>query len=353
MNEKIFRIGIIYWGGCAGLLSMLGNTLVRAGCEVSFLQHDEKLDRTLDVIIAFGPFGSLVPVADQLLAMSPIQRPLFVLWMTEQFPNPNLPKWIHYTGGNARSYAERLANKSQFWGLSWSAAFSQLIKQKGLRYRYYGDIHWLQQKGLLSLLVVGSQWIADFLRPRGFTPLVGYYNFASDWGDDLALERDIPVLWLGKMGTDRRRNCLQQVRAELKKRGIEVVVIDGNEHPYVFGEERTNLLNRTKITINILRQEWDNHSMRYYLAASNGVLIVTEPTFPHIPFVPGKHLVETPIKQMADTICYYLANEEKRVVIANCARHLATMELMADTAVSQILEQIILLKQNAPSNGYL
>ncbi len=350
MNEGILRIGVICWGDCGGLISMVGSSLVRAGCEVSFFQYDEKLDRTLDVVMAFGPFGSLVPVANQLLAWPPYQRPLFVLWMTEQFPDPTLPKWVHDTGGIARSYAERLAYKSRDWRVSQPAALLQLIKTKGLRYRYYGDIQWLRRTGVLSMLVVGSQWIANFLRPRGFAPLVGYYNFASDWGADLALERDIPVLWLGKMGTDRRRNYLQQVRSELEKRGVEVVVIDGIENPYVFGEARTILLNRTKITINLLRQKWDNHSMRYYLASSNRVLIVTEPTFPHIPFVPGEHLVETPIEQMADTICYYLANEEKRTAIANRAHHLATTELTADIAVTQILERIVLLQQNAPSN---
>ena len=90
-----------------------------------------------------------------------------------------------------------------------------------------------------------------FLRPRGYTHLVGYYNFSSEWGADLSLERDILVLWLGNKGTDRRRKYLQQVRAELKKRGIEIVVIDGIEIPYVFGEERTILLNLTQITVNI------------------------------------------------------------------------------------------------------
>jgi len=80
---------------------------------------------------------------------------------------------------------------------------------------------------------------------------MGPYNFASEWGADLILERDIPVLWLGKISTDRRRKYLQQVRAELKKRGIEDVVIYGTENPYVFGEERRILLNLTQITVNI------------------------------------------------------------------------------------------------------
>lgn len=347
-NERILQVGVVCWEKHSGLMVMLGAALGRAGCQVSFIQPDERLDPDLDVVFAFGPFGSLVPIANQLLACSPAQRPLFVLWMTEQLPNPNLPGWTHYLVGALRSYAERVAYNRQEQGISQLATHLNWVPPKGLRYRYFGDLYWLRKAGLLSLLVVGSGWIADFLQRRGFTPLTGYYNFYSEWGADLGLNRDIPVLWLGKMGTDRRKEAFQQVRADLKKRGIEVLVIDGVENPYVFGEERTVLLNRTKITLNILRQKWDNHSMRYYLAASNRVLVVTEPTYPHLSFNPGEHLVEASIEQMADTISYYLTHEEERMALVNQAHHLVATELSVDQSIHQILEKVWRIQKNVP-----
>ena len=82
--------------------------------------------------------------------------------------------------------------------------------------------------------------------------------------------------------------------------------------------------------------------MRYCLAAPNRALIVTEPTLPHTGFRPGVHLVETPIKQMADTICYYLTHEEERQQFVEQAYQLATTELTMSNGVAQLLDHIIM-----------
>jgi hypothetical protein len=125
-----------------------------------------------------------------------------------------------------------------------------------------------------------------------------------------------------------------------------MVSVDGVEHPYVFGEERTILLNRTKIALNLLREEWDDNSMRYCLAAPNRALIVTEPTLKHTPLRPGVHLVEAPIDRMVDTICYYLEREEERQRIVDQAYQLVTTELTMRQGLAQILERIALLRSN-------
>jgi len=43
----------------------------------------KKIYHTLDAIFVFDHFGGLVPVANQLLACSPFQHPLFVLRLTK------------------------------------------------------------------------------------------------------------------------------------------------------------------------------------------------------------------------------------------------------------------------------
>jgi len=196
------------------------------------------------------------------------------------------------------------------------------------------------------VLAITSRWTADFLRARGFDPIVAYLGSHPDWGADLKLERDIPVLWLGKIAADRRRHLLKRIRAELRSRGVEILMIDGVENPYVFGEERTALLNRTKIVLNLLRERWDDNSLRYYLAAPNRALIVTEPTLPHTPFLHGVHLIEAPIEQMADTICYYLSHDEDRRRIVDQAYQLVTTELTMKRAVGRIIEQVAIVRQN-------
>jgi hypothetical protein len=346
VGTGVLRVGVVHWQLGDGIASELSHTLEYLGCEVINVPHDARLPLDLDVLLARGPFGSLVPLANQLLACPTPRRPPFVLWMTEQLPNPDLPEWVRYGVGLLRSRAERLAFRPRAQGEWQLDPRLHCLTAKAHRFRYYGDLYWLHRQGILSVLVTASSWTADFLRARGFDPIVPPPSCRPDWGADLKLERDIPVLWIGKIATVRRERLLKRLRAELKERGVEILMIDGVENPYTFGEERTILLNRTKIVVNLLREKWDDTSMRYRLAAPNRALIVTEPTLPHTPFLPGVHLVEAPIEGMADAICYYLSHEEDRQHIVDRAYQLITGNSIAEV-VAQILDQAVAVRQNA------
>jgi hypothetical protein len=161
------------------------------------------------------------------------------------------------------------------------------------------------------------------------------------------VERDVPALWLGTTGSRRRGRCLHRIRQDLKDRGVELLVIDGVEHAPVFGAARATLLNRTKVVVNLLRKPWDSNALRYYLAAPNRALIVTEPTLAHTPFVNGVHLVEVPIERMADTVCHYLAHEEARQRIAEQAYRLVTTELTMAHGVAGILGRVARAREKA------
>ncbi len=107
----------------------------------------------------------------------------------------------------------------------------------------------------------------------------------------------------------------------------------------MFGEERTILLNRTKIVLNILRKPWDDNSQRYFIAAPNRALIVTESTFPHTPFLPGHHIVEVPLEKIASTICYYLEQEELRKEIVDNAYRLVMNDLTMENSIIKIMNR--------------
>jgi hypothetical protein len=269
--------------------------------------------------------------------------------LSEQLPNPDLPEWLRYVGGVVRSRFERLAYRQRSQDVWEPDPRLHWLTTKAYRFLYFGDLYWLKRQGVLSVLVTGSRVTGDYLRTREFDPVIASLGTHPSYGADLGLERDIPVLWIGKMGTRRRENLLKRIRAELRERDVEMMMIDGGEHPYVFGEERTILLNRTRIVLNVLRKKWDNNALRYYITAPNRAMIITEPTLPHTAFTPGVHLVETPIERMADTICYYLSHEEERRRIADQAYQLATTELTARKGVAQALERIISMREIIPS----
>jgi len=158
---------------------------------------------------------------------------------------------------------------------------------------------------------------------------------------DLGIERDIPVLWLGKSGTARRKRILRNLREELTQQDIDLHVVDGMENPPVYGHERTILFNRSKIAVNLLRKKWDDNSIRLFLAAPNRTLIVTEPVLPHTPFLPDTHMVTAEIEKMADTIRYYLDHEAERSQIVEQAYRLVTEELTIQNMISGLMQHAI------------
>ncbi len=343
---KALRVGVVFWSPADGLGSQTCGILKNLGHEAIDFLYNAKLPQNLDIVFTSGPFGSLVPVTNQLLAFPPAERPAFIWWLTEQLPNPALPQWILHWGGLLRSQAERLAFREQDDGAWQLNLYLRWLTAKVHRFRYYGDLCWLQREGILSAVVTGSPWRADYLRARGFDPYVPPNpNYRPNWGADLNLERDIPVLWLGKIATRRRKRLLQRVRRDLQARGVEMMVVDGVETPYIFGDERTKLLNRTKIVLNLLRAKWDNNAARYALAAQNRCLLVTEPTLPHTSFQSGVHIVQAPIDRMADTICYYLSHEEERRQIAERAYQLIK-ENSREEVIGRLLEHVALMRQN-------
>lgn len=347
------KVGVLHWQKNDDLIELISSEIAALGCQVTDFYFDAPCPSDHDLIFAFGPFGSLVPLATQLCNYTDGARPRLVLWICEGLPNPFIPEWIRFPAGSIRSSLERIAHQQTDTNGLQIHPRLRWLTEKGFRYRYYGDLFWLQKECLTTVLAVGSQWYADFLRARGLDPVVAYYGLREDpaWGIDLKLERDIPVLWIGKQATRRRKNLLSHLREELAASGIDIYVVDGVERPYVFGKERTELLNRSSIVINVLRQPWDNNSVRFYLAALNGALLVSEPVLPHLPFVDQKHYIETPLNQMAEIIHYYLSRpDEVRKITAN-ARDLMRAGLTIDKSLPRLLAYAMTQDQPMRSLG--
>lgn len=343
------RVGIMHRDPDNDYSLQLARILSELGCDdVIHFSFDAKLPEGQDFIIIFGPFSSLVPVVKQLIAYPKSERPSLIFLMTEQLPDPGLPEWFRYGFGRLRSRAERMAYYQRpegDWRLRKGTRWLTII---GYRYRYYGDLFWMQQEEILTTLSIGSFWTADRLRANGLNPIVLPRSYSPSFGRDLNLERDIPVIWIGKMGSARRRSLVNKIRDQLRSRGVEMLVIDGEENSYVFGEERTVLMNRTKIALNLLRQKWDDNSSRYSLAAANRTLIVTEPTLPHTPFESGVHLVEAPVDQIAETIVYYLSHDEERQHMVDQAYELIRKFSIVDN-MKILFEETIKARRNMVS----
>ena len=107
------------------------------------------------------------------------------------------------------------------------------------RFQYLGDMLWLAKLDLLTGLAVTTEWMIPYLLAGGLPASSVVFGVPKEWGADLGLERDVPVLWLGNPATRRRKRLLQTVRHDLKAKDIPILMIDGIENPYVYGDERT------------------------------------------------------------------------------------------------------------------
>lgn len=335
------RIGVVYWDIGEGMALRHTGIAKDLGYEPVDFFHNQKIPEGLDMILLHGPWGSMAPLGRQLASLPVGHRPKLAWWFIEPLPNPSLPEWFRYHAGRARSWLERVSFYEDQDGSWKQSRLGRLLTLKGARYRYYGDLYWFRDVGILTVLVNASQLTRKFLIERGFKVLEplgpSYY---PEWGADLNLERDIPVVWIGRVWSKRRRRLLEQVQEGLSAHGIDLLRIDGEYNPPVYNQDRTILLNRSKIVLNLLREKWDNNFMRFQLAALNRAMVITEPMLPHTPFVDGVHMVEAPVEDIPDQIVYYLNHEEERAVIAERAYQMMTRYTRQEV-IAQIIDETL------------
>jgi hypothetical protein len=103
--------------------------------------------------------------------------------------------------------------------------------------------------------------------------------------------------------------------------------------------------------LNLLREPWDDNSMRFCLAAPNRAMIITEPTLPHSPFQPGVHMVEAPVDKMAEIICHYLGCDQARAPFVDRAYNLAVKELPIGKGLARVLAPAFAVSNPFPDNN--
>jgi len=262
---------------------------------------------------------SWYPILRRQLETAPLsQLPTTIVWHFEPLPPPRrsgLPKpWLDH-----REIAKVLLRDERV-----TDPYSNLRRLRSLA-----------RRGLPHRLFVSTAERGELLREYGIEsePLpLGYY---PKQGRDLGLERDIDTLFLGIVTLRRRMRLLQ-----LRLAGLKVMSRGGWQDPECWGDNRTRLLNRTKIFLVVSRFPGQFTRLRFSLAAANKTLILSEPHYNSEEYIPGQHYVAAPIAEMPRVARYYLEHEEERQRITEAAHKLATEVETMDQALDRLAEAI-------------
>jgi hypothetical protein len=251
-----------------------------------------------------------------LLGLPPRARPPVVVWHTEPLPMPSTAPFRRQ-----RLHARELAKIL----LRDNRATDPYTNSRLLRR--------LARAGLPDLLVVHTPGNAEHLAEHGVAAETVPIGYEPSYGRDLGLERDIDVLFLGALEVPRRRRLLRRLRLA----GVDVQAVGAWHDPAFWGENRTQLLNRTKILVNLSRYPGQSSGARVILGLANGALVLSEPMYRPDPFVPGEHYVSATVEEMPAQIEHYLSDEEARAALARRGSAFVKHELTMERSLLKIL----------------
>jgi hypothetical protein len=333
------RISLYHWTSEGSIGESIAYELQQLGHEVRrFLAH-EPVDPETDIVFTYAPYGRWMHIPRQISRIPAEKRPLLVHWNTEGLPPPSVPRLLQQGLGAARSWFDeslKALTTTPIGGLV--RGLDGFFRYRMLRYRYVGDYLRTNRLGIPFLLVDISALHARRLSAMGVPCINIPFGSSIRWHADLKLERDIDVLWIGSHGSWRRTTELNRIDKALAERNIRFHKVDGRSAPFVHGDERTALINRSRIVLNLMRTPYDDNTLRHFIAMPNRALVVSERMLRHNPGLqPGVHYVEAAPDEIPDTIRYYLDHDDLREEIVEKAYQATTRELSMHEMVRKII----------------
>lgn len=330
------KVASLVWQLPSQLHEVQGKIVEKLGYPHQFLYYDQPIPADVKIILIQGPYGSLLPLARNLMIHRSTNRPILAYWF-QQSLDLTYPNWMLSYFVRLFSDLHRYYGDAGWLGSGLELIAPQIMRSKGTRLGFAGDIIWLHRQGVLDLLTLSSTTYARYFKQYGVQSLVVPRGYHPSYGRVLNLERDIAVVWMGKTRTKRRKRAIYRLRDELKKRGQTMLIHDGEENDFIFSEKRTQILNRTYFVLNLFPHPTWELSIRYFVAAANGAVVITEPGENEYPFIPGKHLVECAVEEMPDRIIYYQNHQDEWRSISYNMHNLIQQELTLERSIIQIL----------------
>lgn len=330
-------VSSLVWQMPFELHELQAEEIEKLGYTHRFQPYDDVIPADCKIVVIQGPYGTLLPFVQQLEDLPESRRPVVVYWF-QQSMSLIEPPWLQISLAQTFSDLYRYAGDGGWLSQVTGRLLAKIGNAKGRRLGFLGDILWLDRHALLDLLVLSSTVYSDRLRQFGVPSIIVPRGYHPSFGCRRNIERGIAVVWMGKTRTRRRKRIIYGLRDELKGRGLHMAIYDGEENGFIYGQERTVVLNRACFVLNVnCSGPTDELSIRYFVAAANGAVVLTEPGLNRYPFIPNEHLVECRAEQMADTIEYYVNNRCILEAISKSMFELASKELTLQSSIAEIM----------------
>lgn len=296
-------------------------------------------------------------------------RPLTALWLLDSLPPEPPDARSARIGLRTRAYnaALRILRRGMAHvipfgvrhrlGVSaWSVMAAGTHREFGTEsldarsaYEIVGRYQWLRSargSGWLDAISVSTPAKKQFLDQVGIRCDVVPVGYHPMMGGDLGLSRDIDVLFIGELDYGRRGRIVRGISERLDRLGVKMTVVSQG----CYGDERTKLLNRAKIVLDIPRFPWDFAGTRFLMCMGCGAMVVCEHEGDAGPFVSGEHLAFSDAERIPDVIAHYLGHEDERVLMCDAAARMITTDLTLRRSVERVLTESLATR---PSEAYV
>lgn len=332
-------------------------------CELGFDAWAENEGRNDEVDVVILPSDSIGLKLLEKWDESQLRRAVKILWLIDPLPPPGL-------SARARLIGDRLAKLD--WRRLLPGGWGQIVhkhfpfgrdvlrlgrwncirrlrkesaREGNTDYIGCNNREWVRvmvrgyrlqecmRDGCIDYLFTTTEAKHRFIVEMGYDAQFIPFGYHRSLGAYRGLERDIDVLFLGRLNSKTRETLLTDLRAELSVEGVRLQIVDND----CYGAQRTELLNRTKISIDLPRVPWDFAIERFLISMSCGAMVVSVGTQSTEPFKAGVHFVQTQPREMAGVILSYLRDERRWTEISRAGYEFVTKEITLKKSVTELL----------------
>jgi hypothetical protein len=191
-------------------------------------------------------------------------------------------------------------------------------------------------RGKVQQVVVTSENRRAGARLAGFDARTVPLGYHEAWCGPIvppdAGRRDIDVLFIGRDVTGHNRRA--RLLAELAGQSVRPLIVDRD----LYGEERSALVARARIVLDLFRVPGNATGFRFLIATAGGAALVAEECGDTWAGGMDACMAEVPQQKLARTVQALLADEERRRTLVTAGQALLHNELSMAHALQRVID---------------